>query len=70
VWDRGKAGKIRNSRLTYCHLGHSVFQTTANRYSHLAVDAKNIVAESLAEKLKRSGINIGANKEKMMKALQ
>jgi hypothetical protein len=32
-------------------LGHSVFQTTANSYSHLAVDAKNIVADSIAEKL-------------------
>ena len=36
-------------------LGHSVFQTTANRYSHLATDAKNMVADTLAEKLTRNG---------------
>jgi len=32
-------------------LGYSVFQTTANRYSHLATDAKNIVADTIAGKL-------------------
>ena len=32
-------------------LGHSVYQTTANLYSHLAVDTKNTVAETLAGQL-------------------
>jgi integrase len=32
-------------------LGHSAFQTTANIYSHLATDTKDIIAESLAGKL-------------------
>jgi integrase len=42
-------------------LGHSVFQTTANRYSHLATDAKNIVADSIAEKLNGNGVTTGKN---------
>jgi len=36
-------------------LGHSVFQTTANRYSHLAVDTKNQVADTISEINKRKG---------------
>jgi len=42
-------------------LGHSVFQTAANRYSHLAVDAKNIVADSLSGRL--IGNNLSATSE-------
>jgi integrase len=36
-------------------LGHSVYQTTANLYSHLAVDTKNTVAETLAGQLIGNG---------------
>ena len=38
-------------------LGHSVFQTTANRYSHLAADSKNVVADTLAIKLSGNAVN-------------
>jgi len=45
------------------YLGHSVFQTTANRYSHLATDTKNIAANSLSGKLKRSESVTGSDND-------
>ena len=47
MWDRGKAGNIRNSRLTYCHLGHSDFAITANIYAHLDFNSKLASAEAM-----------------------
>jgi len=51
-------------------LGHSVFQTTANRYSHLAIDAKDIVADSLSEKLTGNGTNTGKKYRKSVRSVR